>query len=305
MSGFLGTRITKVKEAALPTCGKARYDSSPMAHPSTSDSQSSRWQRWRGLGRSIAVYYGNPLKLRRMQRFYAQFIGPGDLCFDIGAHVGNRILIWSRLGANIVAVEPQPSCLALLRHWYGQSPRVTLVGQALGAAAGRQTLRISSAHPTVTTLSESWIEAVQASAGFAQVQWEETASVEVTTLDALIARFGAPAFCKIDIEGYEGAALAGLTQPLKALSFEFIPAAKADAAACLARLQQLGEYEFNWSLGEQHRWQSRQWLDQDQMAAYIDGLQVNDPSGDIYARLLCASRPGPQSIQGSYNVVDG
>ena len=285
-----------MKESALPSCGRTRYDILSMAHPSTSSSQSSRWQRWRGLGRSIAVYYGNPFKLRRMRRFYAQFIRPGDLCFDIGAHVGNRILVWSWLGANVVAVEPQPSCLALLRRWYGRSPHVTLVDQAVGAASGSQMLRISSAHPTVTTLSESWIEAVQASTGFAQVEWEETASVEVTTLDALIARFGAPAFCKIDIEGYEGAALAGLTQPLKALSFEFIPAAKVDAMACLARLQQLGEYEFNWSLGEQHRWQAQQWLDHGRMAAHLEGLQVDDPSGDIYARLLRGSKPGPQSI---------
>ena len=205
-----------------------------MPHPPIPFRHSGRWQRWRGLGRSLAIYYGNPLKLRRMRRFYAQFIHPGDLCFDIGAHVGNRVLVWSLLGARIVAVEPQPACLALLRRLYGRSPRVTLVDQAIGAAAGRQALRISRAHPTVTTLSQSWIEAVQVSTSFAGVEWEETTSVDVTTLDDLIVRYGAPAFCKIDIEGYEGAALAGLTQPLKALSFEFIPAAKDDALACLA-----------------------------------------------------------------------
>lgn len=262
-----------------------------MQHPSITFLHSSRWQRWRGLGRSIAVYYGNPIKLRRMRRFYAQFIQPGDLCFDIGAHVGNRVLVWSRLGAQIVAVEPQPACLALLRRLYGRSPRVTLVDQAVGAAVGRQALRISRAHPTVTTLSQSWIEAVQASTSFAGVEWEETTSVDVTTLDDLIARYGAPAFCKIDIEGYEGAALAGLTQPLRVLSFEFIPPAKGDALACLARLQQLGDYEFNWSLGEQHRWQSAQWRDHAGMAGYLEGLRVDDPSGDIYARLLRARNP--------------
>jgi FkbM family methyltransferase len=256
-----------------------------MNHVSSTTSQGNRWQRWHGLGRSIAVYYGNPLKLRRMQRFYAQFIHPGDLCFDIGAHVGNRIFVWSRLGAKVVAVEPQPACLALLRRWYGRSPQVSLVEQAVGSAPSRQTLRISSAHPTVTTLSQSWIEAVQVSEGFAQVEWGETASVEVTTLDALIAHFGVPAFCKIDIEGYEGEALAGLSQALPALSFEFVPPAKNDALACLARLCHLGHYEFNWSLGEQHRWQSPQWLGDEQMAYYLAGLSSDEPSGDIYARL--------------------
>ena len=82
----------------------------------------------------------------------------------------------------------------------------------------------------------------------------------MTTLDALVARYGRPVFCKIDIEGYEAEALAGLSQPLPVISFEFIPAARQDALRCLLRLQQLGHYQFNWSLGEQHRWQSVDWL---------------------------------------------
>ena len=109
----------------------------------------SHGQRWLGLTRSIAMYYGNLRKLRRMQRFYAQFIQPGDLCFDIGAHVGNRLLVWSRLGATVVGVEPQPLCMAFLRRCYGRSPHIILVEQAVGAAPSRQTLHISAAHPTL------------------------------------------------------------------------------------------------------------------------------------------------------------
>ena len=44
-----------------------------------------------GLLRSIRMYYSNPLRNRVLARFYAQFIRPGYLCFDIGAHVGNRL----------------------------------------------------------------------------------------------------------------------------------------------------------------------------------------------------------------------
>lgn len=242
-------------------------------------------RHWYGLLRSIAIYYANPFKLRQMRRFYAQFMRPGDLCFDIGAHVGNRLWVWTQLGAQVVGVEPQPLCLQLLQRWYGRHPRVTLVGEAVGAEVGQQQLFISERNPTVTTLSKPWIEAVQKVPSFAAVQWEQTVTVNVTTLDDLIVRYGAPAFCKIDVEGYELEVLRGLSRPLPALSFEYIPATKTMAVDCIERLQQLGDYQYNWSVSEQHHWQAPQWTDSATIIDWLQRLSLNVDSGDIYARL--------------------
>lgn len=256
-----------------------------------------QWQQQMGLLRSITIYYANPFKLRRMRRFYAQFIQPGDLCFDIGAHVGNRLWVWTQLGARVVGVEPQPLCLQLLRRWYGRHPQVTLVDEAVGTAAGQQQLFISERHPTVTTLSKPWIEAVQKVPTFAAVRWEQMVTVKVTTLDDLIARYGEPLFCKIDVEGYELEVLRGLARPLPALSFEYIPATKAMTLACIDRLQQLGDYEFNWSVSEQHRWQAPQWVDSKAMADWIERLPATAASGDIYARRLTTIARQSVSLQ--------
>ncbi|MGC9313108.1 MAG: CDP-alcohol phosphatidyltransferase family protein, partial [Sediminispirochaetaceae bacterium] len=65
-----------------------------------------RYASFFGLVSSFLIYYGIPFKALRMRRFYAGFLSRGSLAFDIGSHIGNRIGAWSRLGAEVVAVEP-------------------------------------------------------------------------------------------------------------------------------------------------------------------------------------------------------
>lgn len=240
-------------------------------------------RRW-GVLRSLLIYYAKPLQLRRMTRFYATLIRPGDLCFDIGAHVGNRVNVWRRLGARVVAVEPQPQCIQVLQRLYAHDRSVTLVTEAVGAQAGTQTLHMSAANPTVSSLSREWIDTMSRMDSFAGVAWEEEIAVEVTTLDALIERFGEPALCKIDVEGYEGAVLAGLSRPLPLISFEFIPATRDLALEVLTRLDTLGDYRYNWFLGEQHRWQSPAWVTSAALRAALAAMPTDAPSGDIFAR---------------------
>jgi FkbM family methyltransferase len=68
----------------------------------------------RGIFRPLRIYYGNRQHGPAMDRLYLQFVRPNDLVFDIGAHVGDRVAAFRRLGANIVAVEPQPAGLGQL-----------------------------------------------------------------------------------------------------------------------------------------------------------------------------------------------
>lgn len=241
-------------------------------------------RRW-GIFRSLLIYHAIPWRRRQLTRFYAQFIKPGDLCFDIGAHVGSRLRAWRPLDARIIAVEPQPACMALLRRWFGQQSQIVFVEQAVGAAPGVAELQVSSRTPTVTTLSPAWIATVQRQRGFIAVRWNERVPVTVTTLDALIARYGLPAFCKIDVEGYELEVLNGLSQAIPALSFEYLPAGLDTARDCITRLATLGAYRFNWSVGEAQRLRSDHWLDAEAMCAQIARFTPAEGSGDIYARL--------------------
>lgn len=233
-----------------------------------------------GLTRSLLTYYGLPWRRRGLSRLYATLVAEGDLVFDIGAHVGNRSRTLHALGARVVAVEPQPLLVATLRRTL-PADRVTLVTKAVGRAPGRATLRISSRHPTVSTLSAEWIGTVKDTAGFGQVAWDDEADVEVTTLDALIAEHGRPAFCKIDVEGLEAEILAGLSEPLALVAFEALPEAPEIAAACVARLAELGDYRFNLVLGEEGAFRLPVWVDGRAILAEASAMPR---SGDIYAR---------------------
>ena len=244
-----------------------------------------RWRTRRGLLRSLLIYYGVPFKLRRLADLFRPFVKPGDLCFDVGAHVGDRTRALRRLGARVVAIEPQPSCLEFLRWMFRNDTAVTVVAAGVGEMEGEATLLVSEGTPTVSSLSPTWVESVRRAPRFADVNWEGRAAVHVTTLDALMARFGRPAFCKLDVEGSELPALTGLTRAIPAVAFEYIPAQRRAAQACLARLESLARYEYNWTEREVPRLRSSSWVTAEGMAALLDDLTDGAHSGDIFGRL--------------------
>lgn len=235
-----------------------------------------------GLVRSIAIYLGRPDRTRAQARFYARLLSPGDLTFDIGAHMGSRSRALVKAGARVVAVEPQDACLKVLR---ATLPRaVTLVPMAVGAAPGRAELLVAPRHPTVTTLSAGFRRDAAALPGFGHVEWSDRQETEVTTLDALIAAHGVPAYVKIDVEGHEAEVLAGLSQPVALVSLEVIPGLIPRAATAFDRLEALGRYRFNVARGEEAAFLFDDWQDRAALTQWLTGLPPGSKPVDVYAR---------------------
>jgi FkbM family methyltransferase len=226
-------------------------------------------------------------------------MGRGDITFDIGAHLGNRTKVFARLSRMVIAIEPQESCMRALKTQLGANPKVTLIKKALGAREGSAEIMVSNA-AGISSMSPTWVAAVRESGRFAEYAWEQKQVVEVTTLDKLIRQFGMPAFIKIDVEGFEFEVLSGLSQRVKALSFEFVPECLDAAFRCVQHLASLGEVNFNYSLGESAKLELKSWVSREEittlLSEYAEKLVKRhrgpetyrdlDTFGDVYARFV-------------------
>lgn len=216
--------------------------------------------------------------------FLKQFISPGDLVFDVGAHVGKKTIEYLNLGASVVCFEPQPNCAIILQGKFGSNGRVRIEQKGLADKPGVLSLAVCNVANTLSTFSDEWQEAGRFNAmGY---RWNDNIQVDVVTLDAMIARYGCPAFCKIDVENFEYEVLKGLTQTIPVLSFEFAIETFHNTKKCIDRLVSLGYKKFNFAIAENERLVLNDWVSAEQIIDVIEqeSCKYHLLWGDVYAK---------------------
>lgn len=227
---------------------------------------------------------GKYKNLQEQLNFYKQFISTGDLVYDIGANTGEKTDIFLRLGAKVVAVEPQESCWRVIKQRFHNKQDIFIEPIVLSESEGYKTLYVDKS-PTISSISTDWIKAVKESGRFSDShKWSYNIQVKSSTLDDLMKKYGKPVFCKIDVEGAEFEVLQGLSQPINTISLEFIPERIEFSLRCIDYLDKLGIAEYNYCIGDSMSFALPSWVKSSQMKTVLTQMAKRlDNFGDIYA----------------------
>lgn len=212
--------------------------------------------------------------------FYKQFLSPGDLVFDVGANVGNRVAAFLECQTNVVAVEPQPNCASILKERF--NTKIIIENFGLGEKDSELEMQIAT-DSTVSSFSQEYISNTKNR--FKYSDWVDKIIVNITTLDKLIEKHGSPKFCKIDVEGFELEVLKGLHQPIPFLSLEYcVPEMHSQLLDCIHYLNSISPNgEFNYSIGESMQWALPSWKNFDAFLDHVESTSfVQTSFGDIY-----------------------
>lgn len=222
---------------------------------------------------------------KRLLDFY-KFIFPEKvkLIFDIGANVGERSFVFSKISEMVISLEPNPELNNLLKSRFSNSPNVKIINKACSDDFSELEFYLGDNH-LVSTFSTDFI--IHKKKSGEDSGWNSKLLIQTITLDSLILEYGIPDFCKIDVEGFEKYVIKGLNQKIGMISFEFnSPVFIDDSIWNINKLETIGYSSFNISFGESLEFIFASWISPLELIGFLkkDSRFLNPSYGDIYAK---------------------
>ena len=215
--------------------------------------------------------------------FYKQLIKSNSLVFDIGANVGFKAKVFLALGAKVIAIEPQLSCVEILKKELGK--KATIISKGVGAINEVKDFFVSN-NTQLSSFLGNWVNEFKEER-FKGSDIIAVEKIEIITLDSLINEYGNPDFIKIDVEGFELDVLKGLTKNFKCLSFEYtVPEKTENLIACLGILNKLPfNLIYNYVTMQNSFFENKEWVNYDKMLELVENPNFSKNfAGDIYIK---------------------
>lgn len=213
---------------------------------------------------------------RKFKTFYSNFIGNSDFAITIGDSNGNISEILLQLGALVLVVEPLPENFVYAEKKLRNYSQTILLHEDIGAFNAQFTYNEAYEKNILPYSSNLTVGADQS-------------VVKIRTVDELIREYSLPAFIKINANGFENEVLKGLTIPILLISVSFYSYLHSKTTENVRRLMSIGNYEFNWILNEEAKFQSKEWLSPKELNTSMSDFAGTRFSGEIFARLKSPS----------------
>jgi len=210
------------------------------------------------LGNLYYTSFNRPQKKQELEelRFYRSFLPACELIFDIGANDGHKTVVFKKLAAKVVACDPDPYNIKILRLRFGDQKNIFIEPVAITDHEGECDLYVEQPGSPLNSINPQWktiLEEDNNNRWAAPIHFSgATLKTKTTTLDALIMKYGLPGFIKIDVEGNEKNVLKGLSHAIDYVSFEvLLPEFLQEAIDCMDLLMALNKnYRFNYAVEE-------------------------------------------------------
>lgn len=182
---------------------------------------------WKFISKSnIYSRIRHPENYRKQQEepdFYKKILkihpSKNNLIFDVGANIGSKSIIFSKLARKVVSFEPSERLFGLLQKKF-ENTNVIIYNYALGNKVSTSDLYIVENNEAYNSLNKKHIEITATSRNIATLDTVKRQEVKVEIIEHFINEFGIPKYIKIDVEGYEYEVVRGLETTVPIISFE-------------------------------------------------------------------------------------
>lgn len=247
---------------------------------------------WKMISQSgIYQKFRDPVSYQKQQvepNFYKKLLrshpAKNDLIFDVGANIGSKSVIFTKLAKKVIVFEPSEKLFALLQNKF-KNTNITLYNYALGSSISSSDFYIVENNEAYNSLNKKHIEITATSRGIATIETVKHKKVKVEILENFIIKYGIPKYIKIDVEGYEYEVIKGLKTPVPLLSFEAnLPEFCEESVQSINYLDTISSNKYKYNFTTSTSFLKEEFVTKNEAINFLKNTQL--PYLEIYAKLF-------------------